>query len=160
MNNNFFIFNISTFKFYVVAAGVFAFFGSLIIISGVFATNEIFSLNLIPDNNDASVLLIDVFGYIVLAPIIETFLIVLMVAGMKHLKMSHLMICIISALIWGGLHAIIAPMNFFGTIFSFFIFTHSYMIWQKHSFKYAYFAAALPNVILNSLVVLPRYFFF
>ena len=90
----------------------------------------------------------DFIGAVVFAPVVET----LLLAGLLALITRRWGIvpkAIISAMIWGGLHAIAAPFWFFGTVFGFFVFSCSYMVWRQKSFACGFAAAALPHALIN-----------
>ena len=54
---------------------------------------------------------------------------------------------------WGGLHALLAPMWFFGPAFLFFVCSRAYLTWRPVSFRHAFTAAGLPHA-LNNLAVM------
>ena len=153
MNKNLYLFNISRLAVYVIISGIIAFTGSALLLISVFVTDMWWQLEWSPESSDVYITAADAFGYIVFAPVVETYMIVCLVWVLAKLNLSHIAICVSSALVWAGLHGLLNPLSFIGTIFSFFIFTHSYLVWKKHSFKKAYLAAALPHVIVNTAVV-------
>lgn len=59
-----------------------------------------------------------------------------------------------AAIAWALLHALVAPMWFFGVLFSFFIFSVGFVTWRPTSWWAAYAAAAIPHVLLNLGVML------
>ena len=59
----------------------------------------------------------------------------------------------ISAICWGLLHGLKAPLWFFGTAFSFFVFSCAYLWWRQVSFRHAFAAAALPHALINATVM-------
>ncbi len=153
MNKNLYLFDIPRLSAYVVISGVLALTGSVLLLMSAFVADMWWQLEWISENSDASFTAADTFGYIVFAPVVETYMIVCLVWVLAKLNLSHIAICVSSALVWAGLHGLLNPLSSIGTIFSFFIFTHSYLVWKKHSFKRAYLAAALPHVMVNTAVV-------
>jgi hypothetical protein len=92
--------------------------------------------------------LLDFFGVVVFAPLVET----LLLAGLLALTPRRWGIvprAIVSAIVWGGLHALSAPFWFLGTAFSFFVFSCGYLVWRQKSFKYGFAAAAMLHALIN-----------
>lgn len=92
------------------------------------------------------------FNVVVLAPLLET----LMLAGLLALlpaRCGLLGRAALSALLWGGLHASTAPFWFVGTVFPFFVFSCSYLVWRPVSFRSGFVAAALPHALQNLVVM-------
>jgi len=90
----------------------------------------------------------DFLSAVIFAPLAET----LILAGMLVLMPRRCGIvpkAVIAALIWGGLHAIAAPFWFFGTVFSFFVFSCGYLVWRQKSFACGFTAATLPHALIN-----------
>jgi len=95
--------------------------------------------------------ILDLFEIVVFAASAETLLMI----GLLALVPSRWgIVCrsVISAVVWGGLHALSTPFWFFGSVFGFFVFSYSYLVWRKKSFKYGFAAAAIPHA-LNNLIV-------
>jgi membrane protease YdiL (CAAX protease family) len=91
---------------------------------------------------------------VVFAPLAETFL---LAGGLRALivaPISREVAAAISALIWGCLHGLVAFMWFFGTVWSFFVFSSAYLNWRERSFAQAYIAAAVPHALINLTVTL------
>ena len=89
----------------------------------------------------------DFIGAVVFAPVVETLILAALLTLIRRLSIATQ--AIISAIIWGGLHALIAPFWFFGTVFSFFVFSYAYLVWRKKSFAFGFAAAALPHSLVN-----------
>jgi hypothetical protein len=93
-------------------------------------------------------------GSVVFAPVVETFL---LAGGLRALivaPISREVAAAISALICGCLHGLVAFMWFFGTVWSFFVFSSGYLKWRERSFAQGYIAAAVPHVLINLTVTL------
>jgi hypothetical protein len=93
-------------------------------------------------------------GAVAFAPVVETFL---LAGGLRALivpPISREVAAAISALIWGALHGLFAFMWFFGTVWSFFVFSAAYLNWRERSFLQGYIAAAVPHVLINLTVML------
>lgn len=91
-------------------------------------------------------------GAVLIAPAIET---ILMAGGIALTPRSWGIVWrgVVSGLIWGGLHGMVAPIAFFGPGFAFFVFSCGYQVWRPISFRAAFIAAALPHALLNLTVL-------
>ncbi|MDD2924563.1 hypothetical protein [Rhodoferax sp.] len=96
----------------------------------------------------------EVLGLVVVAPVIETLLLAAILWVLSLLSQNLLLVAAASAVIWAGFHATFGALWFFGTVWSFFVFSCAYLTWRKVSFPRAYFAAALPHAFVNLTVVL------
>ena len=96
---------------------------------------------------------VDVLGTVFFAPTVETLLLSVGVNNLLKTQLKPLQIATISAIIWGCFHAIFGPLKFFGTVWSFFVLTCSYMAWMKVSPRCAFLAAAVPHSLVNALLV-------
>jgi hypothetical protein len=67
-------------------------------------------------------------------------------------------LALLSALAWGGAHAWFHPLWFFGTVWSFYVFSRGWLAWQPVSYKHAFGAAALPHALVNSSALLMQFF--
>jgi len=96
--------------------------------------------------------LIDGFGTIIFAPLAETFL---LVGGLSVVsRLGRAVSCVASAIAWGALHGLLAPIQFFGTVWSFFVFGFGYLLWRRRSVKHAFAAAAVPHFLVNGVLLL------
>lgn len=95
----------------------------------------------------------DFFGIIILAPVVETYLLILLVLFLSKLIENKIIISIISAIIWGSLHGLSGITKIFGTTWTFFVLTLIYINWRSRSFKKAYFMTLVPHVLLNLILV-------
>jgi hypothetical protein len=95
-----------------------------------------------------------VFGTVVFAPVAETFILAWGLSVLSSATPRFVLVAAISGLAWGGMHALLGPLSFFGTAWSFFVFSCAYMAWRKSSFWRAYVAAAAPHALLNSSVLI------
>lgn len=132
--------------------GLIAATGSLLIVSFIFFILSALAIdfNFSITSYDAS---LDVaLGLIIFAPLIETFLLSFLVKFLMRYNLSVNKISLLSALIFGLLHSLQSPVRFFGTVWSFFIFSRCILFWWEESFKKALFATFLPHAILNLIV--------
>lgn len=85
---------------------------------------------------------------VLLAPIIETLLLIVLLALMPS-RWSIVTRATLSALVWGCLHALTAPFWFLGVVVPFFVFSCGYLVWRRESFGLGFAAAALPHTLQN-----------
>ena len=79
MNKNLYLFDIPCLSVYVVISGVVALTGSVLLLMSAFVADMWWQLEWISENSDASFTAADTFGYIVFAPVVETYIIALLV---------------------------------------------------------------------------------
>jgi hypothetical protein len=89
------------------------------------------------------------FGAVILAPVVETYLLAGFITLLRRTSLGTIAVVIVSAIVWGGLHALARPLAFFGTVWGFFVLSCAYVAWRKVSFKHAYVAAAVPHALTN-----------
>ncbi len=94
------------------------------------------------------------FGAILLAPLVETWLLAGTLRIFSYFKLSMQGTSAPSAIVWGLLHGLLYPGRFIASIWAFFIFGLSYMLWRRRSFKHAFAAAAIPHAVVNGVAVL------
>lgn len=95
-----------------------------------------------------------VFYLLVFAPISETLLLAGLLKLLLMARSNPWYACGISALLWGVLHGVSNPMRFFGSVWSFYVFGGGYLLWRRRSFQHAFAAAAVPHMIVNSVVTM------
>jgi hypothetical protein len=95
---------------------------------------------------------LDAFGLLVFAPITETLLLAGGLHILSYFSNRKTLVAVASAIAWGCLHAFIGAIWFFGTVWSFFIFSCAYLAWREHGFAQAYTAAAVPHLLVNLTV--------
>lgn len=100
----------------------------------------------------------NVWMTVVVAPVIETAMLALGIRLIGLLTKNREAIAIASALAWGALHASFYPLWFFGTAWSFYVFSRGYLAWQPISVKHALGAAFIPHALVNSSALLMQFF--
>lgn len=95
---------------------------------------------------------------VLVAPIVETLVLAAAIHVIGRLTRNREAIAIASALGWGALHASFYPMWFFGTAWSFYVFSRGYLAWQPVSYKHALGAAAVPHALVNASALLMQFF--
>jgi hypothetical protein len=96
----------------------------------------------------------EVFGAVVVSPITETLLLGLMLAMVSKLSSRVPLVAFAAAMFWGALHGAFGAMWFFGTAWSFFVFSCAYLHWRQLSFGKAFLAASVPHALINSAVMI------
>jgi hypothetical protein len=91
------------------------------------------------------------------APLIETLLLALGIRLIQLFTKHRETIAITSALGWGALHASFYPIWFFGTVWSFYVFSRGYLAWRPVSVKHELGAAAVPHALVNSSALLMQF---
>ena len=71
----------------------------------------------------------ELFGTVVFAPVVETLLLAGMVRLLSTCSMRPARIATSSAIRWGVFHGVFGALWFFGTAWSFFVFTCAYLAW-------------------------------
>lgn len=89
---------------------------------------------------------------VVLAPLLETLLLAALLELLGMALRSWVPIAAVSAIAWGLLHGLVTPLWFFGTVWSFFVFSAAYIAWRPQSIHRALVAAALPHAFINFVV--------
>lgn len=89
----------------------------------------------------------------IIGPIIETLLLALVVFILSNVFERRMVAAACSALLWGALHGFRAPLWFFGTAWSFYVFSAAFLARRHESFRAAFAAAAVPHMIQNLSVV-------
>jgi hypothetical protein len=91
------------------------------------------------------------------APLIETLVLALGIRVVSFFTKNREAVAIVSALAWGALHASFYPIWFFGTVWSFYVFSRGYLAWRPVSVKHALAAAAVPHAHVNSSALLMQF---
>ena len=92
------------------------------------------------------------------APLIETAVLGLLLRLLQFASRRRQLLAVLSALSWGGAHAWFHPLWFFGTVWSFYVFSRGWLAWQPVSYKHAFGAAALPHALVTSSALLMQFF--
>lgn len=95
---------------------------------------------------------------LVVAPVVETGVLALGIRVISMATQKPMLIAAVSALAWGALHASFYPMWFFGTVWSFYVFSRGYLAWRPVSVKHALGAAAVPHALVNASALLMQFF--
>jgi hypothetical protein len=93
-------------------------------------------------------------GAVVFSPVFETLLLAFVINILSNWIKPKLPVAGASALLWGAIHGLYAPIWFFGTFWSFFVFSCAFLAWKERSFGAAFVAAALPHALVNLTIFL------
>jgi len=101
--------------------------------------------------------LVHVFGTVLLAPLVETCLLIGLLELLRRRHLSDTAAVAVAAILWGLAHAVFHPLRFFGSVWSFAVFGFGYIVWRRQRPDRAFAAAALPHMLVNASVVLVQY---
>lgn len=88
-------------------------------------------------------------GVVIFAPIVETLVLIGGIKILGSISSRHAAVAMMSALAWGFFHGIFGALWFFGTVWSFFVFSCAYLAWRSQSFKAGFIAASVPHALIN-----------
>lgn len=129
---------------FVIACGILSFIGVNV---------NALLLQKTPIVKETSVIVL-AFGSVVIAPIVETFLLAGLLKILSKVNPRPFFIAAYAAVVWGGLHGLFGILGFFGSVWNFFVFSCSFIAWRKLSFKQAFIAAAVPHAFVNLIAIL------
>lgn len=89
------------------------------------------------------------FAYVVFAPLVETWLLGLMLGLLTQATQGPAKAAAIASLLWGIAHGLTGWLRFFGSTWSFFIFACAFLAWRERSYRQAFAAAAIPHALIN-----------
>jgi Type II CAAX prenyl endopeptidase Rce1-like len=90
-----------------------------------------------------------IFRAVVFAPVVETLMLAGGIALLSRATQRKGLVVTVSALAWGSLHALFGVLWFFGTVWSFFVFSCAFLAWRKVSFRHGFIAASVPHALVN-----------
>lgn len=93
-------------------------------------------------------------GTVIFAPVVETLLLAGVLALLSSASPRPVLCAVISSVLWGCLHGLFGALWFFGTAWSFFVFSCAYLSWRRTSFRQGFLAAAVPHASVNSIAML------
>jgi hypothetical protein len=133
---------------YCFTSAFIALTGSLLILGLLHIMAAFFSFQL-PSPPAVSLSFWSFFGAVVFAPLIESPLLGLTIWLMQQKVRQPVFVAALAAVIWGALHGAIAWPWFFGTAWSFFVYSCGYLTWYGKSKYSALIAAAIPHALVN-----------
>jgi len=125
-------------------------FIALLVVSAVLIFPE--AEGLLPPSQESG--LSTLVGLGVVTPLIETLLLAATIELLKCFTSNTIRIAVISALVWGFFHSLVAPLWEFSAAWMFFIFATAYLVWRPRSWQDAFWAAAIIHIANNSLAVI------
>lgn len=91
----------------------------------------------------------DFFGAVVFAPLVETLLQGVLLWALSLMSHRPRFVAVASGLLWGAIHGAQGLIWFFGTAWTFYVLSASYLAWRPLGWRRAFFAAALPHALIN-----------
>ena len=108
------------------------------------------------DYGDASPIdsLLDKAFVIVIYPVIETFMVVVVLKFLRLFDMRFAYICLLSGLFFGIIHGLNMPGSFLSATWSFYVYSMSYLCFLKKSnFINGFIAAMIPHMFENGVFI-------
>lgn len=131
------------------------FFPSTVLYVGAFYFAKLVGLQTLQDHaQKIEVGPFDIVGFLLLAPLAETILLALLLNVLYKYQFSTTTASFIAGSIFAFAHALLSPLRFFGTIWSFFVFSKLYYAWCNKNKKKGAYAAFFPHVGINLVSVL------
>jgi len=111
---------------------------------------SLFGVNLAEHGpEELEITVLSVLSAVLLVPFLETLVQGLMIRGLQMLLRSPHVMSIITALIWAGLHSLVAPAWGIGTFFPFFVFSMSFIAWSEKKFIHGIWIATSIHGLIN-----------
>ncbi|WP_057831332.1 CPBP family glutamic-type intramembrane protease [Colwellia sp. TT2012] len=93
------------------------------------------------------------FSGVLLAPILETLLMIPIIALIRKVTPNILYVSIISALIWAIMHSLQVPLWGIGVFTLFFLMSMAYQYWDNHSRGHALLVVMMIHALNNATVL-------
>ncbi len=91
----------------------------------------------------------NVIGMIFISPVVETFLLALILKLLSFITKHQIKLAVISAVLWAGFHSLLAPAWGLGVVWPFFVFSCCYQAWRQRSFWYAILVTSCVHAFQN-----------
>jgi hypothetical protein len=92
-------------------------------------------------------------GAVVIAPLFETLLMLPIFIIARKITPNILLVALISAIFWGGVHSLLVPLWGIGVFPLFFIMSLAYQYWDEHSIGHALLVVMAIHAINNALAI-------
>ena len=119
----------------------------IVLATGLFALAGVSLESIAPPAREVSIL--NFLGVVIFAPIVETLVLIGGIKILGNISRRPVVVAMMSALVWGLLHGSFGALWFFGTVWSFFVFSCAYLAWRCQSFKAGFIAASVPHALVN-----------
>ena len=93
-------------------------------------------------------------GAVFMGPFFETILMIPIIYLIRKITPNILYVSIISALVWGGIHSLQAPLWGVGVFTLFFLMSMAYQYWDIHSRGHALLVVMMIHALNNATVVI------
>ena len=140
---------------YCLFSAPLALFPSIALTAGVCFLLNLFGVNVeafLPHGLEPT--LSGLFGTVVFAPVVETLFLSWTLSVFMSLGKGRTFAAVSAAVLWGLIHALGGLLWFFGTVWSFFVFSAAYLTWRPTSFKHAFFASAITHAAVNLIAMI------
>ncbi|ARD46389.1 CPBP family glutamic-type intramembrane protease [Colwellia sp. PAMC 21821] len=89
-------------------------------------------------------------GAVLISPILETILMIPVIYLLRKTTTNIVVVSILSALIWGGVHSMQVPLWGVGVFTLFFMMSMAYQYWDAHSRGHALFVVTIIHALNNA----------
>lgn len=93
------------------------------------------------------------WGMVVFSPIIETLILSWLIKSLMVTSLTSVALAVVAAVLWGLLHGVFGAFWFFGTAWSFFVFSCGFIAWRHVSYWQGFLAASVPHALVNLMVL-------
>jgi hypothetical protein len=135
---------------YILKAGLISFIGAVAFGFIVTSTFD-FSSHYTSDFSGDPFSIIDFFGYVIFAPLVETAMMIPIIKLIRCVTVKFWAIVLLSAVVWSCLHSLLIPVWGIFTFIGFVIFSIAYLTWEKRSTKYAFWITVSIHSLHNLL---------
>ena len=118
-----------------------------VLATGLFALAGVSLESITPPAREVSVS--NFLGVVIFAPSVETLILIGGIKVLESISSRPVVVAMMSALVWGLFHGSFGALWFFGTVWSFFVFSCAYLAWRCRSFQAGFIAASVPHVLVN-----------
>lgn len=139
------------FKRYCVIAGTIAVSGSMALLGMAVVANDLFKFAPPLHGFAERPGIWTIVGNLVFAPVIETVLLIGLLKLLVRIRLREVVAIVVSAILWGALHGTLAPLRFFGSIWSFAVFGYSYFFWRHRQPDRGFAAASVTHGLVNAV---------
>lgn len=113
-----------------------------------------------PDTTSRAEVLLGVFGYVLLAPVVETAFLAIMVRVLREVTRSAVWLVGVPAVVFGALHGLrgdtplTVAANIVVVTWSFLVFSHVFVLWSRDGAGMGYRMSVAVHALYNLLAVL------
>ena len=114
----------------------------------------LFFITPIPESSIGNITTNNFLMTVLFAPLIETLLMIPTISISGLFFKNYKYVAAMNALIWAGFHCVKSPFHGIGVIWPFYLFSLSYLCWEKKSLRHALFITMLIHSLYNAFLLL------